>query len=116
KATSAQLIDNDGQRGDSLAAVAAAVMKQNNVSGIGLLKHGIDNFLRRDLLAVGLAPVVRINFLADDEVTHILGDGKLRHFFCVFRLMVNAIRRAEENGFYVERAFDQTLGEIELPP
>ena len=41
--------------------------------------------------------------------------GKLRHFFGVFRLMIDPVGRAEENGFHAESAFDQALREIQLP-
>jgi len=53
-------------------------MKQNNVSVAGLTQYAVDNFLRWNLLAVGLPPVVWVNLLAHNQVTHFLRDRQLR--------------------------------------
>jgi hypothetical protein len=53
---------------------------------------------------------MRIYFLAYDDITHVLRDGKLSHFFGIFRLVIDTVRRAEQNGFHAQGAFDQALG------
>ena len=67
------------------------------------------------MLAVEHAPIVGIDALADNQIAHVLCERKLSHFFSIFRLMVDAIRRTEENRFDAEGAFDEAFGEIELP-
>ena len=65
--------------------------------------------------AGNLLPIVRVDLLADDQIAHILRDRKLRDFFGVFGLMIDAVRRAKQNGFHADGAFDQALCQIQLP-
>ena len=85
-------------------------------AGIRLPQHSVDNFLRRHLLSIRLSPIVRIDFLTDDQIAHVLDRGQLRHFFRVFRLVVNSIRWPEQDGFHAECAFNQPLRDIQFPP
>ncbi len=41
--------------------------------------------------------------------------GQLRHFFRIFRLVVDSIRRTEQNRLDAEGAFDQPLRQIQFP-
>ena len=72
-------------------------MKQNDVSAVSLTQHAVDNFLCRNLLAVRLPPVVRVNLLSDDQVAHLLCNWQLRNFRSIFRLVVYPVRRPEQN-------------------
>ena len=99
-----------------LAALAAAIVEEHDVAVFGLAHDVVDDFLRGNLPAAGkLLPIVRVDFLADDQIAHVLRDRKLRDFFGVFRLMIDAVGRAEQNGFHADGAFDQALREVELP-
>ena len=113
--TRAQLIDDLRQCRHGLAAVSTAIVEQNDVAGVGLAEYSVDNFLGRHLFAVRLSPIVRIDFLSDDQIAHVLYSGQLRYFFRVFRLVVNSIRRPEENRFRAERALNQALRNIQFP-
>ena len=96
-----------------LIALAAAVVEQDDVAVFGLAHDVVDDFLLGNLAAAGkLLPIVRVDFLADDEIAHVLRDRKLRDFLGVFRLMVDAVGRAEENGFDADRALDQALRQV----
>src|SRR5882762_5929916 len=110
-----QLVDNLRQGHDGVGALAAAVVEEDDVAHARLANHVVNNFLRGNLFAIDLAPIVGIDFLADDQVAHILGEGQLRDLFGVLGLMVDAVGRAEEDGFDADGAPDQTLGEIQLP-
>src|SRR5882762_6877639 len=98
-----------------LGAIAAAVVQEDDIAIAGLPQHAVDNLFCRDGLAVAQAPVVRIDALAHDQISHFLGERELRHFLGIFRLMIDAVRGTEENRFDVEGAFDQPLGQIQLP-
>src|SRR5882762_8695285 len=111
----AKRVDNLRQRGKGLAAVAAAVVQKNNIAFVLLLEDAVNNFFSGDRLAVPKAPVIRIDALADNQVSELLGIGKLGHFLGIFRLVIDAVRRAEENRLYSERAFNQALRQIQLP-
>ena len=58
---------------------------------------------------------MRVDFLADDQIAHILRDRKLRDFFGVFGLVIDAVGRAEQNRFHADGAFDQALRQVEFP-
>ena len=87
-------------------------MKQNNISAISLLQHFVNNVLRGNLLAVRLPPVVRVNFLPDNQIPHILRQRQFLYFFRKFRLVIDSIRRPEQNRFHSQRAFNQPLRNI----
>ena len=84
-------------------------MKQKDISVIRLLQNFIDNFLLRRLFSVNHLPVVRIDLLANDQITHILRERQLRDLLGVFRLVVDSKRWAKQNGFDAENALDQAL-------
>ena len=67
------------------------------------------------ILAVRSAPIVGIDPLADNQVAHLLRERKQRDFLGILRLMIDAVRRTEKNGLYAEGAFDEALGQIQLP-
>src|SRR5947209_13023818 len=90
-------------------------MEENNVAVVEFAEDVGDDLACGNLAAVGFLPVVGVDFLADDDVTHVLGDGEMRDFLGELRLMVDAVGRTEENGFYAESAFDEALGVVELP-
>ena len=101
----AQPIDDQRQRRNGVAAVAAAVVHQDDVAAVvfGLLDHTLDDRLHRSRrLAVGLAPIVRIDPRADDHVTHGLRDGKHLNLARRFGLVVDPVRRAEKRGLDAE--------------
>ncbi len=75
----------------------------------------VHDFLRRNLLAVHLPPVVGVDFLPDDQVAHVLRNRQLRHFFRVFGLMIDAVGRPEEDGLHANNTFDQPLRQVQLP-
>jgi len=66
-------------------------------------------------IAVAQVPVVRIDALAHDQIAHFLSERELRHFLRILRLMIDAVGGTEEDSFDVECAFDQPLGQIQLP-
>src|SRR5882672_7403885 len=111
----AQRVDDLRQSRDGLRAIAAAVVQENDIALVRLPEDAVDNFLCGDGLAVAQAPVIRIDALADDEITHLLRHGKLHDLLRIFRLVINAVGRAEKDGFYTERAFNQALRQIQLP-
>src|SRR5262249_4460409 len=111
----AERIDDSGQREDGVSAFAAAIVKQHNVTVSHLAQDVLGDLLRRNLFAVDLAPVVSVDFLTDNEVTHILGDGELCDLLRIFRLMIDSVGRTEEDGFRADGAFQQALREIEFP-
>src|SRR6266852_7633348 len=112
---SAKSVDDLWQRSKGLAAIAATVVQKNNIAFVSLPQNAVNNLLSGDRLAVPQAPVIRIDALADDQVSELLGIGKLRHFLGIFRLMIDAVRRAEKDRLYPERAFNQALRQIHLP-
>ena len=58
-----------------LIAFAAAVMEEHDVAVFGLAHDVVDDFLLGNLAAAGnLLPIVRVDFLADDQIAHILRD------------------------------------------
>ena len=60
-------------------------------------QHALDDRVRRRRRpAIHLAPIVRINARADDDVAHGLRNGKHLNFARRFRLVVDAVGRAEE--------------------
>ena len=97
-ALEAQRVDDFGQRLNGVIAFAAAIMEQHDVAVFGLAHDVVDDFLLGNLAAAGkLLPIVRVDFLADDEIAHVLRDRQLRDFFRVFGLMVDAVGRTEQN-------------------
>src|SRR6267143_1070392 len=111
----AKRVDNLRQRGKGLAAIAAAVVQKNNIAFVLLPQDAVNNLFSGDGLAVLQAPVIRIDALADNQVSELLGIGKLRHFLGIFRLVIDAVRGAEKDGLCPERAFNQALRQIQLP-
>jgi len=80
-----------------------------------LPEDAVDNFLCGDGLAVAQAPVIWIDALAHDEITHLLRHGKLHDLLRKLRLVINAVRRRKQDRLYSERAFNQALRQIQLP-
>ena len=107
----AKRVDKLRERGDRLAAITAAIVEENDVALGRFVQNILDNFCgrQRDTRAK-LAPIVWIHFLADDDVAHILGDRQVRYFFGKIRLMVDAVRRAEEQRLHAENTLDEPLG------
>src|SRR5580704_17595211 len=99
-----------------MAAVASPVVQQDNVSLVLLrirenaLYDGIDRWRA----AVQFAPIVRINPRAHDDVAHGLRNRQHLDLAGRFRLVVDSIRRAEEQGLDAETAFQEQLGKIQL--
>ena len=97
-ALDAQRVDDFRQRLHGVVAFAAAIVEEHDVAVFGLAHDVVDDFLLGNLAAAGkLLPIVRVDFLADDEIAHVLRDRKLRDFFGVFGLMVDAVGRTEQN-------------------
>ncbi len=117
-ALGAQAIDDLRQRRHGVAAVAAAVVHQDDVAVAAFVsasaRAGRSCRTGARRLAVGLAPIVRIDPRADDHVAHGLRDGKHLNFAGRFRLVVDAVRRTEQRGLHAESAFEQQLGEIQF--
>src|SRR6266403_177428 len=111
----AKRVDDLWQRGKGLAAIAAAVVQKNNIAFVLLPQDAVNNLFSGDGLAVLQAPVIRIDALADNQVSELLGIGKLRHFLGIFRLVIDTVGRTEEDRLYSERAFNQALRQIQLP-
>ena len=70
-------------------------MQKNNIAFVRLPQNAINSLFGGDRLAVPQAPVIRIDALADNQVSEFLGIGKLRHFLGKFWLVINPVRRAE---------------------
>ncbi len=112
-ALGAQSVDDLGKGGDRLRTFTPSIMKKDDVALVRLAQDaGHDVFRGQGILAVGHAPIIRVDALPHDQITHVLGKRKLRHFFRVFRLMIDAIRRTEENGLHSQSAFNQALRQI----
>ena len=76
-----------------------------------MVDHAIDDFFSwGGRLVADFSPIVRINARADDDVAHGLGNGQKGDFAGGFRLMVDAVRRAEEKRFHAKLGFQQALG------
>src|SRR3984957_17771724 len=109
----AQRVDDFRQSLHGVIALAAAVVEQDDVAVFGLAHDIVDDFLLGNLAATGeLLPIVRVDFLTDDEVAHVLRDRKLRDFFGIFGLVVDAVWRAEKDRFHADRALDQALCQV----
>ncbi len=73
-----------------------------------------DSVSGRRRSAVGLAPIVRIDLRADDDVAHGLRNRQHLNFAGGFRLMIDAVGRTEEKSFHAEIAFEEQLGEVQF--
>ncbi len=102
----AKSVDNLRKSRNRLRAIAAAVVKQDDIAIAGLPQHAVDDLFCRNGFAVAQAPVVRIDALPHDQISHFLSEWKLRHFLRILRLMIDTVGRAEEDRFDVEVAFD----------
>ena len=100
-----------------MAAIAAAIVEHDDVAFVRIIQHILhDRFCRRRRYASWLAPIVRINACADEHITHVLGDGQHGNFVRGFGLVVNPVRRTEQQRFHPQRAFNQPLGNVQLHP
>ena len=100
------------------AALAAAVMEQDDVAVFGLAHDILDDACCGHLtLAARKCSNHRDQSAGRRSgIPYPAQSGSKRDFFGVFRLMVDAVGRTEKNGFCAECALDEALGEIELPP
>ena len=100
-----------------MAAVAAAIVHQDDVSlaGLHVGYHALDDGIHgRRRAAVRFAPVVRIDLRADDDVAHGLGNGQHGDFTGCFGLMINAVGRPKKQSLHSEITFQQELGKIQF--
>ena len=98
----AQLIDHLRQGRNSLTAVASAIVKKIMFPSVAWLTTDSTISDARDLFARRLFPIMRIDFLPNNYIAHILRDGQLRNFFGVFRLVINPVRRTEQYRFHAK--------------
>src|SRR2546425_7405571 len=61
-----------------------------------------------------LPPIARINLVADRRVPHVLRNFERPHLIFGVRLLINGIRRSEENGPHSQTAGKQPLRQIQL--
>ncbi len=79
------------------------------------MQHALhDRVRRRWRAAIHFAPIVRVDARADDDVAHGLRYGKHLNFAGRFRLMINSVRRAEEERLDSQAAFQKQFGEIQF--
>jgi len=91
-------------------------MQQDDVALVQLTQNALDDVRGGHLIpSVRRAPIVGIDALADNQIAHILGGRKLGDFLGIFRLMIDAVRRAEENGLCADGALDEAFREVQLP-
>ena len=114
-ASRAQLVDDLRQGSDGLAAVPAAIVEEHDVALLRLREHAIHNFFCWDWLPITQAPVVGVDALTNDQVAQLLRIGKLRNFFGIFRLVIDAVGRPEKNGLCADGAFDEPLRQVQFP-
>src|SRR5205814_9467884 len=110
-----QRVDDLRKSDHRLGTIAATIVQQYDVSFICLPQNAVDNVLCRDGLASAQAPIVGVDALAHNQVTHLLSKGKLRYFLCILGLMIDAVGGAEENGLDAQGAFKQTQWQIQFP-
>src|SRR6266576_6806331 len=110
-----QRVDDLRKSDHRLGTIAATIVQQYDVSFICLPQNAVDNVLCRDGLASAQAPIVGVDALAHNQITHLLSQGKLRYFLCILGLMIDAIGGTEEDGLDAEGAFNQTLCQIQFP-
>ena len=83
-------------------------------------KPGLDSKYGEQALAsyntlIGLYPTSPLVAVAQtDKVAHALCDRQLCNFVGCFRLVIDAVRRAEQQRFYAQRAVQQPLGDVQL--
>ena len=117
KSRGAKSVDNLRQGFHGVAAIAAAVVQKHDIAAVGarLLEHALHDHIRGSgRNAARLAPIVRIDARADDDVAHGLGDGKLRDFVRGFGLVVDAVRGTKQQRLHAQRAVQQALGDVEF--
>ena len=114
-AVSAQGVNDHRQRGHGGAAIAAAVVEQDD--GAPELRTGlhldqlIEDRLRNLLrgLADALIPIVGVDLVADDDVAVVLYTHDGRSLIVGVRLLVNVVGRAEIKRLHAELAGEQAL-------
>ena len=99
------------ERGDRLASIAAAVVKQDDIPA----RTPIENCLN-DSLSAELFPVVGVNVQSRGDVAEIGGDADGHELVGGRRLGVAEIRRAKECGTSIENSLEQSLVRVELEP
>ena len=110
----AQLANDHRQRGHGLRTVSAAIVQQNDASAaaLRLLHHTL-----HDLFGSGagiVAPVVRVDLVADGDVAHFLRDFQRTHLIGRIRLLVDRVGRTEQDRLDTQLGFEQALGQIQL--
>ena len=113
----AQAVDDLRQRRDGMAAVAAAIVQQDDVAlvGLGVVEHALHDGLHgRRRLAAGFAPIVRIDPRSHNDVSHRLRNRQHLHFARGFRLMIDSVRRPKQRRFHSQAALDQQFREIQF--
>src|SRR5260370_25838399 len=66
-AIGAKSVDDLWQRGKGLAAIAAAVVQENNIAFVRLPQNTFNNLFSGDRLAIPLAPVIPIDARVDKQ-------------------------------------------------
>ncbi len=116
----AQLIDDDGERLHGFAAVTAAVMQKNDVAALeiaGFARRQVGHHVLHNLVggAPGIiVPVIGIDFVADGDEAHVLRQLKRAHLVGGVGLLVDGVRRTEQDGLHTQFAFEQALGKVQL--
>src|SRR5690349_19708914 len=63
-----------------------------------------------------IAPVVRIDFVSDSDVAHLLGYLQGPNLVGGVGFLIDRIRRTEESGLNANESCVETLGQIQLYP
>ena len=116
----AQSVDQHRQRSHGHAAVAAAIVQQDDAAAelrlglhrLQLFQHVIRDGLRG--LALPLVPVPGIDLVAHDGVTHLLDEIGGRRLVVGIRLLVDGVGRTEEKRLDSQLAAKQAFGKVQL--
>ncbi len=113
----AQPVYNLRKRNDGSGTIAASIVQKHDVAGAGarLFDHSLHDYgsgRRRN--PARLAPIMWINARAYDQIPHALRHGKQRYFVSGFRLVVDAVRRPEQQRLDSQRAVHQTLRDVQF--
>ena len=113
----AKAVDNLRQSGNGMAAVAAAIVHQNDVSlsRLSIRHYALNNRVdRRRRAALRFTPIVRIDLRSHDDVTHGLRNRQHGDFAGGFGLMIDPKRRPKKESFHSQVTFQKQLSKIQL--
>ena len=92
-------------------------MHQNDIAAAEsrVVQHTLDDQVCSGRsAAIWLAPIVRVNLRAHDDVTHGLRNRQHLNFTGSFWLVVNSVRWAEQQRLHAEVALDEQFRQIQL--